>query len=142
MQRFHFKSGGFELLLEGYEDPVQILQNALAAAGAQDIDVQGDEGDSDGQAENGSGDKGAISIDSFMAERRPGSGRKMLEETARYITNVLDEETFSKEQLVEVAMGSKHFRRDWRNQNSVNISRMVDAGFLVHLLDGRFRLGE
>ena len=142
MQKFHFRSGGFDLLLEGYDDPVGILERVLEVSNEQDLEDLIGPAPTSGDTKKSGNQVSNVSIDSYMAERKPGSGRKMLEETARYLANVLEEDTFSKERLVEAASQSKHFRRDWRNQNSMNISRMVDAGFLVHFLDGNFRLGE
>ena len=140
--RFRLQTNGLDILLEGYPEPVAILEKILALTGSN-IEMESGAGQSVTPSKNVKVKEGAlVSIDSYMSEQRPTSARKMLEETAKYISDVLGEETFSKERLLEVATSSKYYRRDWRNQNSVNISRMVDAGFLIHLLDGTFRVGD
>ncbi len=142
LKRFHLQAKGLDILLEGYNEPVAILERVLTLTGSN-LEAAPNAGPSDKPSKNARVVQDAtVSIDSYMSEKKPASARKMLEETAKYISDVLGEETFSKERLLEVATSSKYYRRDWRNQNSVNISRMVDAGFLVHLLDGTFRVGD
>ena len=146
MKTFHFKSEKFELLLEDCEDPVAIFEEVLSRLPSEDTSgISVSDAPPQGSIEASqttAGAADAISIDSFMAQKKPTSCRKMLEYTAIYIRDHMNKETFTKDDLIRVATSSKYFKNDWRNHISVNISRMIDSGFLVHLFSGDYRVKE